>query len=463
MQTVQILVLGDVMIDSYYHGKVSRISPEAPVPVVNVSSVKQYPGGAGNVVSNLSGLGASTHLIAMVGRDDAGRWLGSYYKENKVNFTPLEGDKPTIQKSRVLGGRQQMLRFDTEDTTPISADEEEQVLALAASLDLSKISGIVISDYNKGFCTPGLCRGVLALAEKKGIPVFVDPKGNDWQKYEGAAMVTPNLNELSAVYGEKIENSDDAVVAAATEIRKRFRLNSLLVTRSEMGMTLVSDDGVKHFPTVAREVYDVSGAGDTVMATASYLLASGAAPEEAVKLANQAAGIAVGHSGTWVIDRPTFDSMIHRHFHGSSDAAGLASQLRSRGKRIVFTNGCFDILHRGHVDYLRRTAELGDILIVGLNSDESVKRLKGPERPVNDQESRAEVLGALDCVDHVIIFDEDTPYNLIKAIKPDVLTKGGDYTPETVVGREFAGETVIISLVEGHSTTGIIERMREDG
>ena len=463
MQTIQILVFGDVMIDCYYHGKVNRISPEAPVPVVHVSSVKQYPGGAGNVVSNLSGLGAETHLIAGIGRDDGGRWLQGYYKENSVDFLPLEGDKPTIQKSRVLGGRQQMLRFDTEDTSPLKPEEEDLVLSMAGSLDLSRIKGIVISDYNKGFCTPGLCRRILSLAAEHGIPVFVDPKGSDWQKYEGAAMVTPNLNELSAVLGQKVENRDEDVVAAASEIRKRYSLKSLLVTRSEMGMTLVTEKGVRHFPTVAREVYDVSGAGDTVMATASFLLASGAEPEEAVKLANRAAGIAVGHSGTWVIDKPTFDTLIHRHFHGSADAAALASQLRSRDKRIVFTNGCFDILHRGHVDYLRRTAELGDILIVGLNSDDSVKRLKGPERPVNDQESRAEVLGALEFVDHVIVFDEDTPYELIKVIRPDVLTKGGDYTPETVVGREFAGETVIISLVDGHSTTGIIERMRDNG
>ena len=463
MQTIQMLVLGDVMIDSYYHGSVSRISPEAPVPVVKINAVKRYPGGAGNVVSNLAGLRVAPRLIAGVGADENGLWLKNHYKEKKVAFSALEWEKPTILKSRILGGRQQMLRFDTEDTSPLSPADEERTLTLLDGLDMTGLKGAVISDYDKGFCTPPVCLRLLELCAKEGIPVFVDPKGKNWNKYRGAFMITPNLSELAVVCDRVIANTDEEVLKAAMEVRSRFNIQHLLVTRSEMGMTLVSEDGCHHIPTEAREVYDVSGAGDTVIATVSRLISGGMETADAVRFANQAAGIAVAHSGTWCIDEPTFAALLHQSYHGKNDASALAASLKARGKKIVFTNGCFDILHRGHIDYLRRTAERGDVLIVGLNSDASVKRLKGPDRPVNDQESRAEVLSALDCVDHVVIFDEDTPYELIKAIRPDVLTKGGDYTPETVVGREFAGETVIISFVEGHSTTGMIERMKNNG
>jgi D-beta-D-heptose 7-phosphate kinase/D-beta-D-heptose 1-phosphate adenosyltransferase len=450
------------MIDSYYHGSVKRISPEAPVPVVHVKEIKQYPGGAGNVVSNLSGFGSETSLFAGIGKDDGGRWLVSHYAEHNVKFTPLEWGKPTILKSRILGGRQQMIRFDLEESGPLSPEDESKALTLLDTLDFSRFKGVVISDYNKGFCSYKICRRTIELAKGAQIPVFVDPKGTDWGKYEGAHLVTPNLSELSDVLGEPVVNKDDDVVEGASLLLKKYNLDHILVTRSEMGMTLISPDGFEHIPTEAREVYDVSGAGDTVIATVSYLLSAGWNIRESVKLANQAAGIAVAHSGTWAMDPMTFAGLIHQNFK-SSDASGLAASLRVRGKKIVFTNGCFDILHRGHIDYLRRTAELGDKLIVGLNSDASVKRLKGPNRPINDQDARAEVLGALEFVDHVVIFDEDTPYELIKAIRPDVLTKGGDYTPETVVGREFAGKTVIISFVEGYSTTKTIERMEDHG
>jgi len=456
------LVIGDAMIDSYYHGSVKRISPEAPVPVVHVKEVRQYPGGAGNVVSNLTGLGTETSLIAGIGEDDGGRWITSHYKDNNVRFLPVKWEKPTILKSRILGGRQQMIRFDTEDPSPLSGSDEEKTLALLDSMDFKTLQGIVISDYSKGFCSLKICRKTIDLAVKAGIPVFVDPKGSDWEKYRGSHMVTPNLRELSDAAGEQIDNADEAVLKAATCLREQYDLDHILVTRSEMGMTLVSADGFEHIPTEAREVYDVSGAGDTVIATVSHLISSGRSVRESVKLANQAAGIAVAHSGTWAIDKLTFAALLHQNFN-VGDAAGLAASVRAQGKSIVFTNGCFDILHRGHIDYLQRTAELGDVLILGLNSDASVKRLKGPERPVNDEEARAEVLRALECVDHVVIFDEDTPYELIRAIRPDVLTKGGDYTPETVVGREFAGKTVILPFLEGHSTTNTIERMKHSG
>jgi rfaE bifunctional protein kinase chain/domain len=314
MQAIPFLVLGDVMIDNYYHGSVQRISPEAPVPVVKVNAVKKYPGGAGNVVSNLAGLGAQLSLIAGIGDDEDGRWLAHHYKEKSLNFLPLIWDKPTIIKSRILGGRQQILRFDREEAGDLTAQEEDQLLGRLQDFDSHGIQGIVLSDYNKGFCTPKICQWVIKMAQEKQIPVFVDPKGNTWDKYTGAFLVTPNLSELSLVYGETVPNQNQAVVEAGQFLLQKYQLNNLLITRSEMGMTLIQKDSVNHFPTEAQEVYDVSGAGDTVIATVSYLLASGMDPEEAVRLANQAAGIAVAHSGTWSIDALTLSRLMHQNF-----------------------------------------------------------------------------------------------------------------------------------------------------
>jgi D-beta-D-heptose 7-phosphate kinase/D-beta-D-heptose 1-phosphate adenosyltransferase len=323
---------------------------------------------------------------------------------------------------------------------------------------------IIISDYGKGVISPKVSQLVISTANQMGKATIVDPKGSDWSKYQNATIVTPNVKELAEVANRRVNNSDYEIISAGQEVRARYGLKYLVVTRSEKGVTILSEEGVTHIATKAKEVYDVSGAGDTVVATMACALAVGASIQNAVDIANAAAGVVVSKVGTVPI---TMDDLLHYLHAKREDSAIPLDRLvmlidgyKKRGKRIVFTNGCFDILHRGHVDYLRKAKSLGDILVLGLNSDSSVKRLKGESRPINNEEDRAFVLAALDSVDYVVIFDEDTPKELLSHIKPDLLVKGGDYTPETVIGKEYAKEVAIIDFVDGYSTTRTIERMR---
>lgn len=459
-----VLVIGDVMIDKYFTGSVKRISPEAPVPVIQVKEKRYVPGGAANVVNNLSQLKSESILLGAVGADENRDHLLEIFRSLSIKHDLVESANPTITKMRIIGNHQQIARLDFEEDSPL---DETAVNLLKKNFDkiITDYNLVIISDYGKGLCTPDLCRYIINKCNDLGKKVIVDPKKKEWDKYKGAFLITPNVKELGEICGEDIANTNDDIARQGANILQQYQLTNILVTRSEKGMTLINNDGVVHIPTAAREVYDVSGAGDTVVAALAAAISSGYSLEESVRLANKAAGIAVSKFGT----APVSIEELHQSLTGFSDRKILdLNQLtielkkkRDSGKKIVFTNGCFDILHRGHVAYLKEARSLGDLLIIGLNTDESVRRLKGPERPINNENDRAELLAALECVDYVILFNEETPRDLIAQIRPDFLVKGGDYTPESVVGREFANETVIINFVNGYSTTATINKIQK--
>ena len=461
----KILVVGDIMLDTYHVGQVKRISPEAPVPVVRVVNTYHVAGGAANVARNLIGLGATPYVIGRLGHDPNGATLEQMFNQQGINHRLVRTDSPTITKTRVIGNHQQVVRLDFEEEFEVFTPQTEQTIMQAADELLQQVDIVVISDYGKGLCTPTICQHIIQRCRQEQKEVVIDPKGKEWSKYQGATIVTPNMKELADVIGHEVLNEDQYIEPAAHEVIRQVGLSSLLVTRSEKGMTMVTAETVSHMPTEAREVYDVSGAGDTVVATLAAARAAHFSFDQAIYLANKAAGVVVGKMGTSPIlyrelqatlksDSPTEKVISHEQL------PDLLQQLRLHEKKIVFTNGCFDILHKGHVSYLNQARQLGDVLIIGLNSDASVKRLKGTSRPVNDQEARATVMAALKAVDYVVIFDEDTPYNLIREVKPDVLVKGGDYAIEQIVGREFARQTVTIPFVDGFSTTQTIEKMK---
>ncbi len=459
----KVLVAGDLMLDRYHFGSVSRISPEAPVPVVNVKRTTQTLGGSGNVVNNIAHLGADAVMMGVWGDDSDAVILKGMMENIKIECDMLVTDAPTTTKLRVIGEKQQIVRLDFEEITPITREQAGDVSARVKE-HIKSCGAVVISDYGKGFCTLDVCEEIIRLAEHQGIPVIVDPKGSDWRKYSGATTVTPNVKELAEAVGRYVPNEDEAVVLAAREIIDRVRLKYLVVTRSEKGITVVDSSDYMHFPTEAQEVFDVSGAGDTVVASLALGLAKGFSLKDAVTVANRAAGIVVGKIGT----APVLLSELNGSHDVKSKLMPLEALLkelektRLTGKKVVFTNGCFDILHKGHVTYLKKAAELGDILVLGLNSDDSIHRIKGPERPINNETDRAEVLAALESISYITIFDEDTPYELIKAVSPDILVKGADYKIEEVVGREFAKKTVLIDFVHGYSTTSVIKAMQGD-
>lgn len=460
-----VLVVGDVMLDRWFIGKVGRISPEAPVPVVQVRDERESLGGAANVAANVVGLGARCTLIGAVGQDAAGDRLKALLEGIGVTAPLAVADRPTTTKARIIGDRQQVVRLDFEHSGPLRAEEEAALLEVVEA-HLHGASAVIVSDYGKGVCTEAVCQGVISAARARGVPVLVDPKTTDWGRYRGATLVTPNFKEFNEVLGDPVPNEDAIIEGRTAGLIERHALAGVLVTRSEKGMTLAHpslDGGHLHIHTEAREVFDVSGAGDTVIGTLGTALAAGRALPEAVRLANRAAGLVVARAGTVPIDYDTLaESFAPEGEGGVLPLDGLLKQLeeaRARSQRVVFTNGCFDVLHRGHLTYLRKARALGDLLVVGLNSDDSVRRLKGPERPINCAADRALMLASLAFVDYVCVFEDDTPAALIEAVRPDTLVKGGDYTLEQVVGREHAGKVVLIDFVNGYSTTTLIERM----
>jgi len=458
---IDVLIIGDVMLDRYHFGTVSRISPEAPVPVVNVKKMTQTLGGAGNVANNIAHLQSGAVMIGACGKDSDGQTIKSMLDDIKTKYAFVETDYPTTTKLRVIGDKQQIVRLDFEEIKPLKGQPAEDAINHIKN-GLDKCSAVVISDYGKGFCTFEMCEEVIRLAANRKVPVVVDPKGSDWRKYAGATTITPNVKELEEAIGRPVGNDDEEIIIAAREIIEKTRVDYLVVTRSEKGITIVWRNEYMHIPTEAREVFDVSGAGDTVVASLALCLGKGYEISEAVKVANKAAGIVVSKVGTApVLLRELNDSFnIHSKIVNMAQLDAYLSRARYTKQKVVFTNGCFDILHKGHVTYLRKAASLGDVLVLGLNSDASVKRLKGEGRPINSEMDRAEVLSALEFIDIVVMFDEDTPYELIKAVQPDVLVKGGDYAVEDVVGREFAKKTTIIDFVDGYSTTKTIENMQ---
>lgn len=464
LKSAKVLVVGDLMLDTYHIGDVKRISPEAPVPVVRVTKSYSVLGGAANVARNLLGLCAKPYVVGIVGEDMNGKLMQQMFAELAIEHTLAISTHPTITKTRIIGNNQQIVRVDFEqDNITLPSTLEKQLLDGVAHY-IDQVDIVVLSDYNKGTCTPAVCQQVIEIARRANKQVIVDPKGTEWCKYKGAAIVTPNIKELSDIAMCDIKNEDNQILAQAQQVVERYNFASLLVTRSEKGMSYITPTIASHIPTAAREVFDVSGAGDTVVATLAAALAAKLTVAEAIYIANKAAGIVVAKIGTSPIIYEELENEIAPQYAAGKVVTEIQlphviAALRKQGKRIVFTNGCFDILHKGHVVYMEQAKALGDILVVGLNSDSSVKRLKGESRPINDEDARATVLAALESVDYVVQFTEDTPYNLIKTVAPDTLVKGGDYEIENIVGREFAQETVVISFVDGFSTTRTLEKM----
>ncbi len=463
---VSVMVIGDIMLDVYHYGKVDRISPEAPVPVISVSKTKNQPGGAANVANNISGLMGRVFLFGYAGKDENAGILERLLKAANINFFFERFSNPTITKTRIIGQHQQMVRLDFEEK--IAANEQEKIEKnllerLVKFLQKNTIDVIVLSDYNKGVCTKQVCRRIVGIGRERNIPVVVDPKGLDWEKYRGTDFITPNLKELSEISGHRIENKDRSVEDAASGIREKYSIGNMLITRSEKGMTMISDKKTFHVHTEAKEVFDVSGAGDTVVGVLSLALGKGLGIFDSVCLANRAAGIVVAKLGTAFVEPEELEKSYSlkkglKELPGE-DLDRTILNLKRNKKRIVFTNGCFDIIHKGHVEILRKAKELGDVLIVGLNSDSSVRKIKGPDRPVNNQNDRMHVLSGIGYTDYIVIFNEDTPYELIKKIQPQFLVKGGDYKKEEIVGKEFAENIVVIDYIEGYSTSRVIKKM----
>lgn len=474
LKGVRVLCVGDVMLDRFVYGDVDRISPEAPIPVVRVGREVSMLGGAGNVVRNLVALGAHAHFLAAVGDDAAGREVTRLIGEQE-GVDPLmiveEGRQTTI-KTRFFAASQQLLRVDRESSAPLGDYGRETALRTVGSL-LPGVGAVALSDYGKGMLAPAIVRSVIDAANAAGRPIVVDPKGLDYGIYAGATLVTPNRKELHEATHMPVGN-DSEIVAAARHLMAECGIANVLVTRSQDGMTLVAGAGsVHHLPAEAREVYDVSGAGDTVVATVAAAIASGAELLEAALLANVAAGIVVGKVGTAVAHTDEIVQALHHTDIAAGEAKvvsteGAVAQIdrwRLRGQRVGFTNGCFDLLHPGHVSLLAQARAACDRLVVGLNSDQSVRRLKGASRPVQSEAARATVLASLASVDLVVIFEEDTPRELIAALRPDVLVKGADYRLEEVVGADlvqgWGGRVVLAELAPGFSTTATIARINQ--
>ncbi len=462
-----ILVVGDMMIDHYLWGKSDRISPEAPVPVVDVESESEVLGGAGNVVNNLIALGARVFAATAIGSDEIGRRLTVMLKSLGVNTDGVVSEefRKTTRKSRVIASNQQVIRFDSETRDDITTITEDKILKSIKNI-LPFMDIILLSDYGKGVLSDSLTQNIIKMVRDRDKMVLIDPKGKDYTKYKGATLVTPNKKEASEATGIEID-SIEALERVGFEIKNNFNLDMAIVTLSEEGMAIF-DDTMRTIPTVAKEVYDVTGAGDTVLSTIGYILACGGDIDEAAKVANAAAAVVVGKLGSATANwdeiisyqEALHESTTEHRIKSFKELQKSVEFLKRDDKKIVFTNGCFDILHLGHVKYLQKAKSFGDVLIVGVNSDSSVKRLKGDSRPVNSEYDRAYILASLDCVDFVIIFDEDTPYNLISMVKPDVLVKGGDYKGKDVVGSDIAKRVELVDFVEGRSTTSTISRIK---
>jgi D-beta-D-heptose 7-phosphate kinase/D-beta-D-heptose 1-phosphate adenosyltransferase len=466
----KVACVGDVMLDRFVYGDVVRLSPEAPIPVCRVSDETAMLGGAGNVVRNLVSLGAEVSFVTVTGDDDIARDVDLLIENLKgVTATILRlPGRPTTSKTRFVAGGQQLLRADRETAEAVD-DATAGRLADAVEAALGDADVLIVSDYAKGVVTDGLMKRIVAAAAAAKVPLIVDPKSRNLGRYAGAALITPNLKELAEASDSDL-GAEDAIVAAARDQIAAAGIGAMLVTRGAQGMSLVTGENATHFSSEAREVFDVSGAGDTVVATLAAGIAAGMPMLDAARLANVAAGIVVGKAGTAVVYPDDLLDELGGNPGASKTPQSLEAALgrirdwQARGDRVGFTNGCFDLLHPGHVSLLAQARAACDRLVVGLNSDASVKRLKGESRPMQTEAARAAVLGSLESVDLVIVFEEDTPERLLQAVRPDVLVKGADYTVETVVGADFVqsygGKVVLADLVPGFSTTATIARMK---
>jgi len=463
----KILVVGDLMIDHYLWGSCDRISPEAPVQIVDIQKQTNLLGGAGNVINNLKALDVEVSVLSVIGDDEVAFELVDMLNDIDVkHYLVTQKNRKTSKKSRIMAAKAQVVRYDSESKQDISIQSQEYLIKIFKE-KITQFDIVLFSDYGKGVLCESLCKSLIEIANQHNIKVLVDPKGSDYSKYSGAYLLTPNKKE--AMIATQIDICDEnSLIKALQKLKSIANLNISMITLSEDGIA-VFDDKLTVRPTVSREVYDVTGAGDTVLAALGYCISKGKDIVSSIEFANLAAGVVVGKLGSATAtleEIEEYKSSLHKssiesHIKTKSQLKTTLERLKKQNRKIVFTNGCFDILHKGHVSYLDVAKSFGDVLILGLNSDESVKRLKGENRPINIQDDRAFVLAALESVDYVVIFDEDTPYELIKMVKPDILVKGADYEGKEVVGSDIAKEVKLVEFIDGKSTTKTIQKINE--
>ncbi|MCZ6172303.1 D-glycero-beta-D-manno-heptose-7-phosphate kinase [Campylobacter ureolyticus] len=461
----KILVIGDLMIDHYLWGECDRISPEAPVAVVDIKSENKRLGGAGNVMANLKALNCDVGVMSVVGDDESGKEIVSMLENMGVKIEKIakEKERKSAHKTRIMAVHQQVIRFDKESKDDILETSKDGLLNSFKDI-IKSYDAVLLSDYAKGVLRDDFCKQIIKIANENSKFILIDPKGSDYSKYKNATLLTPNLKEAMQALKMKIDD-EPSLKLALKRLKDELNLKYSIITLSERGIALYNNDEVKIIPAIAKEVFDVTGAGDTVLATLGYALSNKMDIVSALSLANKAAAVVVGKVGSATASLDEIEK-----YSKSSSSTNLEEKiknldeicqiLKNSDKKIVFTNGCFDILHAGHIKYLNKAKKLGDILIIGLNSDSSVKRLKGNTRPINSQNSRALLLSALEFVDFVVIFDEDTPLNLIEKIRPDILVKGADYAGKEVVGSNIAKEVVLVDFEDGFSTTNIINKIK---
>jgi len=460
----KVLVFGDLMLDEHIWSKVGRISPEAPVPIADVSRIDHVPGGCGNVAVNISALGGIPYLVGVIGRDSSGDKLRKALNRAKIpgQHVLTDNQRPTILKSRIIAGSQHVVRVDREDRTILSPGLLNKVLKYIKKI-IPQVDAIIISDYGKGMVTEKTAQTIITIAKSKNKFVAIDPKGGDYRKYRGASILTPNLKEAFEASGEKDLNK------AGKKLKNLIKSEYFMITRGKDGISLFSKKDTTYIPAIPREVFDITGAGDTVITTLALAVAAGASVKNAAILANAAASVVVGKIGTAPCYREELEEALEGHepiarkIKLRKEIGAIAKNLKNQGAKIIFTNGCFDLLHLGHVRYLREAKKLGDILVIGLNSDDSVKKLKGKDRPYISEMERAEILASLECVDFVTIFSEMRPDNLIKIISPDIHVKGGDYKikelPERKLVQSIGGKVIVIPPIKGRSTTNLVEKI----
>jgi D-beta-D-heptose 7-phosphate kinase / D-beta-D-heptose 1-phosphate adenosyltransferase len=464
----KILVIGDLIVDHYLWGSSERISPEAPVPVVSINNESRMLGGAGNVINNLEALNVKVDVMSVLGECGVSSELKFLLNEIEIDTQYLitEPKRISSKKTRIIAAQQQVVRYDRESINEIS-ELSQKTLLLNFRKRIADYDCVLLSDYGKGVLTNDLTQQLINVAKQHSIKILVDPKGVNYSKYKGAYLLTPNKKEASEATGINI-NDDASLACSIKKLKEECELDVSLITLSEQGVTIY-DGELRNHPTQTREVFDVTGAGDTVLASLGFALSCELDIDEAVKFANLAAGVVVGKIGSSTAtlnEIIEYESSLKKstsdaHIKTLNEITVLSEELKARGKKIVFTNGCFDLLHTGHVRYLEASKNFGDILILGLNSDRSVVVLKGEDRPINTQIDRAYILAALEAVDYVVIFDEDTPYDLINAIKPHTLVKGGDYEGQSVVGKDIAEELKLIKFVDDKSTTKTIKKIQQ--
>ncbi len=472
LKSAHVLCIGDIMLDSFVYGTVNRISPEAPIPILSVERETKMVGGAGNVVRNVAALGGIAHLSTVIGDDAAGETIKALLNADGV-ATPgimTAKNRTTAIKTRFLAGNHQLLRTDQEILDPIDDATIEQIITKAKSA-MESCGSVVISDYGKGVLLPKVIAGIIEAAKASHKPVIIDPKGTDFSRYRGADLVTPNTKELAEAVGRPLM-SEDEIIKAAQELVSEHALGAVLVTRSHEGMSLIEAGGaIQHLSAQAREVYDVTGAGDTVVAAIATGLAAGNSLIDAATMANICAGIVVGKMGTAACYVADLNAAIHHQSLSEAESKVLGlDQLRARvskwqaaGHKVGFTNGCFDLLHPGHISMIKQSRKACDRLVIGLNSDRSVRELKGEDRPIQNETARATILASLAHVDAVVIFSDRVPLKVIEAIKPDIYVKGADYTieqlPEAEIVHGYGGKIILADLKEGQSTTNTISKL----